>query len=83
MNKAIEILKEINENGSVNLRNLQEIPQAIAELTAHKAKIQGLKEYCKTELAKAENFVNIDVSGAALGSVSTLKNILQKLKDNK
>ena len=32
MNKAIEILKEINENGSVNLRNLQEIPQAIAEL---------------------------------------------------
>ena len=34
------------------------------------------------EQAKAENFVNIDVSGAALGSASTLKNILQKLEDN-
>ena len=49
MNKAIEILKEINENASVNLRNLIEIPQAIAELTAHKAKIDELKEWCKEE----------------------------------
>ena len=37
----------------------------------------------RKEQAKAENFVNIDVSDAALGSASTLKNILQKLGDNK
>ena len=42
--KAIEILKEISENGSVNLRNLQEIPQAIAELTAYEAKIEELEK---------------------------------------
>ena len=82
MIKAIVILQELL-NYEEEAKAKVEIQEAIAELTAHKAKIQGLKEYCKTELAKAENFVNIDVSGAALGSVSTLKNILQKLKDNK
>ena len=85
--KAVEILEEYRNNilntteydhksdkaeriGSI----ISQIDEALAELQAHKAKIESLKEFCEEEMKHSKNLNYVS-------AYTAYKNTLQKLEE--
>ena len=76
--KAVEILTLMQRVDDVSTRQMQkEINEALAELTAHKAKIDELEEWCSDELDKYSEY-QTDIE---CGLFQAYDNVLQKLEE--
>ena len=76
--KAVEILTLMQRVDDVSTRQMQkEINEALAELTAHKAKIDVLKEWCNDELDKYSEY-QTDIE---CGLFQAYNNVFQKLEE--
>ena len=76
--KAVEILTLMQRVDDVSTRQMQkEINEALAELTAHKAKIDVQKEWCNDELDKYSEY-QTDIE---CGLFQAYNNVFQKLEE--